>query len=95
MAFPLLAARASCELVELHFAMTAETKEASLSLRGCTLGLIGPRVEDLPRARGAMDRNILGSGTTGRQKPVSIARDTRLVHENINQNYNTKINFSI
>ena len=75
-AFPLLAARASCELVELHFAMTAETKEASLSLRGCSLGLIGPRVEDQPRPRGAMDCDILGSGTTGRQKPISIARDT-------------------
>ena len=85
-AFPLLAARASCELVKLHLAMTAETRKAGLSFRGCSPGLNGPREEDQPGPRGAMDFDILGSGTTGRQKPVSIARDTlHLIELKINK----------
>jgi hypothetical protein len=67
----LLPAGASGKLVQLHSVdrdlAGREEEGTRLSFVRGSLGLNGPR-EDQPRPRGTLDSDILGSGTTGRQR---------------------------
>ena len=69
-----LSAWAGGKLVQLHLedrVLAANEEHARLSFVDGGLGLTSPR-RDMPRPRGALDCDILGSGTTGPQGTMSM-----------------------
>jgi hypothetical protein len=85
---PLLAAGAGGKLVQLHVDLEHRCRGLAGGTRrwrppDCSLGLTGPP-RDRPRPRGALDKDILSSGTTGQGRRSQCGeQDFNLVRKKI------------